>query len=847
MAKKIGKVLIGTIIILVFLAGISALIATPIIRRTAKRSFPIVKGEIQISGLDGPVRIYRDGYGIPHIYASTHHDLFFSQGYVHAQDRFWQMDFWRHMGSGRLAELVGKPMLETDKFLRTLGWERVAQQELELLSPDQQAVLEAYSAGVNAYISEIKGSDLSLEYLFLGILNAGYQPPPWTPLNSLTWGKAMAWDLRSNLDSEIDRAKLLKTLPRNQVEFIHPPYPTDHPFIVPEPSSENETDQQGSVPDNPEPPYLTESIWPEITQSMEKIQTDLEILDQITGGGFEGIGSNSWVVHGDLTDTGKPYLVNDPHLSSQMPSIWYEVGLHCQEKTEKCQMDVAGFSFAGVPGVVIGHNDHIAWGLTNVGPDVMDLYIEKTNPEHPTQYLTPEGWIEMESILEVIQIAGSDPIDHQVHLTNHGPIIGSEYDLDDFDQTTGLAIPENYALALRWTALEPSCVFCAMWDINLATNWKEFRQAAAQFVVPSQNLIYADIKGNIGYQMPGNIPIRVEGHDGMLPVPGWNGAYDWQGYIPFEELPKSFNPSAGYIVTANNAVVGTDYPYLISEEWNQGFRAQRIVDLLEEAPKPITISMLKAMQGDNFDQIAPVLVPEILKLSFSDPELTAAQEILLGWNYQADLDSAPAALFMTFWQNLVTNTLQDNLPDYYHVGVGSASKELIRQLVNQPENPWWNDTSTPERETMAAIFKLTFEESYRELKKGLGKDPYSWQWGELHTITFQNQVMSSFPFVNKFFNRGPFPAAGGNEIVNATGWDPDNPYVIDWLPSMRMIVNMSDLSNSLSVHTTGQSGHAYHPHYIDMADLWRNIYYHPMLWEIDHIQRQAESLLILTP
>jgi len=530
-----------------------------------------------------------------------------------------------------------------------------------------------------------------------------------------------------------------------------------------------------------------------------------------------------------------------------MPSIWYEVGLHCSEKTEECQMDVAGFSFAGVPGVVIGHNDHIAWGLTNVGPDVMDLYIEKTNPDQPTQYLTPDGWVEMESIVEVIQIAGDDPIEHQVYLTNHGPIIGSEYDLEDFDQTTGLAIPENYALALRWTALEPSCVFCAMWEINLAKNWEEFRQAASHFVVPSQNLIYADIDGNIGYQMPGNIPIRIEGHDSMLPVPGWNGDYDWQGYIPFEELPYSFNPPSGYIVTANNAVVGPDYPYLIAEEWNRGFRAQRIVNMLEEAPKPISISMLKAMQGDNYDQIAPVLVPEILKLNFSDPDLEAAQRILVGWNYQADMDSAPASLFMTFWQNLVTNTMQDNLPDDFNVGVGSTSKEIIRQLVTQPENPWWNDSSTPERETMVDIFKLTFEESYRELKKDFGKDPTAWQWGDLHTITFENQVMSSFPFVNKFFNRGPYSAAGGNEIVNATGWDPSNPYVIDWLPSMRMIVNLNDLSNSLSIHTTGQSGHAYHSHYIDMADLWRNIYYHPMLWDIDHIKRQAESLLILNP
>ena len=846
MAKRIGKVIIGTFILLIFLAAITALITPSLVRRTAKRSFPLVDGEIQIAGLDGPVRIYRDGYGIPHIYASTHHDLFLSQGFVHAQDRFWQMDFWRHTGSGRLAEMMGKPMLETDKFLRTLGWERVAQQELDLLSPEEVAILEAYSAGVNAYISTTTGTDLSLEYLFLGLLNSGYEPPPWTPLNSLTWSKAMAWDLRANLDTEIDRAKLLKDLPRNQLEFIYPPYPEDHPYIVPGYSNGKETDKQESSLETPYS-YLSDSIWQQVTDSLEDFKTSAANLDRITGGGFEGIGSNSWAVHGDLTDTGKPYLVNDPHLGAQMPSIWYEIGLHCIEKTEACQLDVAGFSFSGVPGVIIGHNDHIAWGFTNVGPDVMDLYIEKTNPENPTQYLSPDGWLEMESVLEVIQVAGEDPVEHEVLLTNHGPVIGSVYGLDDFNQSTGLAIPENFALALKWTALEPSCIFCSIWELNLASNWDEFRAAASQFAVPSQNLLYADIEGNIGYQMPGNIPIRVDGHDGMLPVPGWNGDYEWQGYIPFEELPFLLNPAEGYIVTANNAVVGPAYPYLIAEEWNRGFRAQRIVDMLEAAPKPINIGTLKEMQADNYDQMAAVLVPEILKLDFSDPELRAAQQILLGWDYQADIDSAPAALFMAFWQNLVANTMQDNLPDDYHVGVGSTAKEIFRQLVNQPENPWWNDSATSEREVMVDILRLTFEDSYKELKKEYGKDPNNWRWGELHTITFHNQVMSSFPFIKRFFNRGPFLAAGGNEIVNATGWDPGNPYVIDWLPSMRMIVNLNDLANSLSIHTTGQSGHAYHPHYIDMADLWRNIYYHPMLWDPDHIQRQSESLLILSP
>lgn len=847
MAKKIGKIAIIVFVILTLVGGSAVLFGPPFINNKARQSFPVTEGELTAPGLDGEVQIYRDGYGVPHIYATSHHDLFFAQGYIHAQDRFWQMDFWRHLGAGRLSELLGKSMLDTDKFLRTLGWERVAQQELDLLGKEEIGILEAYSAGVNTYLRQNSGASLSLEYYFLKLINKDYQPDPWTPLNSLTWGKAMAWDLRSNLDTEIERALLLKTLPRNQLEFLYPDYPSDHPLIVPGFSIPK---QQNSWYTDPDPVVNTlssENLADDLVPLLSRLQTSTEALDQLTGGGSESVGSNSWAIHGDLTDTGKPYLANDPHLASQMPSIWYEVGLHCLEKNENCQLEVAGFSFAGVPGVIIGHNDRIAWGFTNVGPDVMDLYIEKVDPENPTRYLTPDGWKEMEVVQETIQVAGGDPVELEVHLTQHGPVIGEVYGLEDFAEESGLAIPEGYALALRWTALEPSCIFCSIWNINLANNWEEFREAAKGFTVPSQNLLYADIKGNIGYQMPGNIPIRVEGHDGTLPVPGWNGDYEWQGYIPFEQLPHVLNPKEGYIVTANNAVVGRDYPYLISDEWSYGFRAQRIVNLIKDAPGPINLTYLKRMQGDNYDALAAVLVPFLLDERTTDPDLQAAQDILRGWDYRANLDSAPAALYMVFWENLVKNTLQDNLPDDFQVGVESRAKEIIRRMVSEPNNPWWDDPSTSDREYMADILHLTLKESYRELGKELGKDASSWQWGALHTLTFRNSVMDSFPIIRKVFNQGPFPTSGGSAIINATGWDIEDPYQVDWLPSMRMIVDLNDLTNSLSIHTTGQSGHAYHPHYIDMADLWRKIYYHPMLWDTDQVERQAESLLILTP
>ena len=846
MAKRFGRAAFTILLAIGILIGAAALIGPPVIRNQAKKSFPMVDGELRIPGLEGEVRIYRDAYGIPQIYASSHHDLFFAQGYVQAQDRFWQMDFWRHQGAGRLSELLGKSMLETDKFLRTLGWERIAQEELDLLGEDEKAILDAYAAGVNAYLEGAAGSELSLEYYFLNLINKDYQPAPWTPLNSLTWAKAMAWDLGGNLNTEIDRAILLDTLPRNQLEFIYPDYPEDHPTIISDFELSTFETRTAMTADHQLTPEPRTAINPLLVPVFKRLQGRLAELDQITDRGA-GIGSNSWAVSGDRTDTGLPYLVNDPHLGAQMPSIWYEIGLHCQEITDTCQLNVSGFSFAGTPGVIIGHNDHIAWGLTNVGPDVMDLYIEKINGENPNQYLTPEGWTDMETVTEIIQVAGEEAVEHQVHLTQHGPLIDSVYGLEDFGEESGLAIPENYALALQWTALEPSCIFCSVWEINLASNWEEFREAAKKFAVPAQNLLYADIEGNIGYQMPGKIPIRVKGHDGMLPVPGWNGDYEWQGYIPFQELPYTLNPSQGYLVTANNAVVDENYPYLITGQWNYGFRAKRIVSLLESAQNPISVNYLKKMQGDNYDEMAALLVPLILAQNYTDPDLQAAQDLLAGWDYQAHQESSPAALFMVFWQHFVEQITADNLPDDFRIGVDSRAKEIIRQLINQPQNPWWDDKSTPERESLKDILQRSLKESYQELSKSQGKDPAAWQWGELHTITFQHQVMNSLPFVRNFFNRGPFQTSGGCDIVNATGWNPDNPYQVDWLPSMRMIIDLSNLDNSISIHTTGQSGHAYHPHYIDMAELWRKIYYHPMPWDPRRIQSQAQSLLILQP
>ena len=804
---------------------------------TARRSFPQTDGKIQLSGLDGPVDVTRDNMGIPHIYAASLHDLFMAQGYVHAQDRFWQMDFWRHIGSGRLSEMFGEAQVETDTFLRTLGWRQVAEQELATFDPESVAILDAYAEGVNAYLADHQGTAISLEYGILKILTPAYKPEPWTPVNTLTWAKAMAWDLGGNMDSEVERAILLKTLTPEQVAELFPAYPADHPVIIPE------MGQAATIPSDGR--SLPDLDW-------ASVQRRFSALDALLGPSGAGIGSNSWAVSGSLTATGMPLLANDPHLTIQMPSIWYQIGLHCRPVSAACPFEVAGFSFAGVPGVVIGHNQNIAWGFTNTGPDVMDLYIEKINPDNANQYEYNGQWVDMTLRTETIAVGGGKPVSLTVRSTRHGPIISDTYGkLADFTTKAGVTLPENYAISLRWTALEPSTIFQAIWGFNKAANWDDFRQAASKFTTPAQNLLYADVQGNIGYQMPGNIPIRKNG-DGRLPVPGWTDEYEWTGTIPFEKLPTVFNPSKGYIVTANNAVVGADYPYLISTDWDYGFRANRIVNMIENAPGPIDIATIQKMQGDSYDANAATLVPVLAKLAFQPgtPNQAVALDLLKNWDTQARMDSAPAAVFEIFWKNLLDDTFNDDLPKDYWPEGGSRWIEVMRNIVKQPDSFWWDDKSTTDKvERRDDILVRAFTEAVAEIEQLQGKDSAKWNWGDLHTATFVNQTLgkSGIAPIEALFNRGPFRVNGGDAIVNATGWNATLGYSVDWLPSMRMIVDLGNLSNSVTVHTTGESGHAYHPHYIDMADLWRNIQYYPMVWDEQAITTATEAHLRLLP
>lgn len=881
--KKIGKI-IGTalivLLILVIVAGAAGLYYFKgyLPNTVAKKSFPQVDGELKVEGIESQVDIYRDQMGIPHIYASNQHDLFFAQGFVHAQDRFWQMDFWRHIGSGRLAEMFGEGQVETDMFLRTLGWRQVAEQEYLQLSPNAKAIIDAYTEGVNAYLKDHTDEALSLEYAILNILNPAYVIEAWTPIHSLTWGKAMAWDLGGNMSEEITRAMLMKTLTAEQLADLYPPYPEDYPVIVPT-IGENVSNLESQVGESSSFAYQGS------TSDLEKVAKNIEALKAILGGGGSGIGSNSWVIAGKLTTTGKPLLANDMHLAIQMPSIWYENSLHCLPRNEACPFEVTGFSFAGVPGVVAGHNNYLAWGFTNLGPDVQDLFIEKVNPDNPNQYEVDGKWVDFETRSETIQVSGGDAVTISVRLTRHGPVVSDTYgSLKDeaegegaepgnyqeiskdstsayagatsqpgqtFRDKVGIELPENYVVALSWTALNPETPFEALWGFNIAQSWEEFREAARHWSVPAQNLVYADVDGNIAYQTPGNIPIRKQG-DGSVPVPGWNSEYDWSGFIPFEELPYVLNPQSGYVVTANNQANPRDYPYLISKSFNYGQRAARIVEMIETAPGKIDMAYIQQMHGDSYSLNAEALVPVLLNVEL-ETELAAIRDQYLGaWDYQERADSASATLYEAFWWGLLADTFNDDLPKGFWPGGGSEWVEIVRRLVEQPDSSWWDDKNTTEVvEKRDDIFAMAFSEAVncQQCIEMFGKDISKWKWGELHAATFRNGTLgnSGIGLIEDLFNRGPFITGGGESLVNATSWAVGLSFEVIWLPSEREIVDLGDLDNSIATHTTGQSGHAYHPHYDDMAPLWAEVSYAPMWWDMESVINDSEGHLVLMP
>ncbi|MET7328723.1 penicillin acylase family protein [Nonomuraea sp. NPDC005650] len=810
-----------------------ALVLAGVVVYTVRKSFPQVDGSLRLPGLTGNVEIYRDKYGIPHIYADTAEDLFTAQGFVHAQDRFYEMDFRRHLTAGRLSELFGKATVENDKAIRTMGWRKVAEEELSELSQDTRSYLDAYAKGVNAWLSaNPNASDRSLEYSILKIQNGGYTPEKWTAADSVAWLKAMAWDLRSNMEDEIDRALALTKLPRERVEQLYPGYPYDRhsPIVTQGTIDRGRFDQQA------EPQTRASRAIAQAAKTLDAVPNTMGTEDR------EGIGSNSWVISGEYTASGKPLLANDPHLSPQMPSVWYQAGLHCRKVTEACPYDVTGFTFSGVPGVIIGQTDKIAWGFTNLGPDVADLFLEQVQGD---TYLYKGQQLKLETRQEKIKVAGGAPVTITVKSTRHGPLIN---DVISAAKPSG----EANAVALQWTALTPGRSADAIFALNKAGDWQEFKAAAALFEVPSQNLVYADTTGKIGYQAPGRIPVRQKG-DGTWPVPGWTGEYDWMtAPIPYDQLPSVEDPADGFIVTANNAVIDPKrYKPLLTMDWANGYRSERIRERIKAAIKkgPIDAATMSSIQQDTYNGFAETLIPALMRVDLAGPS-GEARQLLKTWDRTQGLDSTPAAYFNAVWRQVLMLTFDDDLPEAARPAGGDRWYEVVRRLLDTPDDPFWDDVTTKNiKETRDDILRQALASAYQELSDRLGPEVKSWRWGDLHQLELVNGSLgtSGIAPVEALFNRGPLAVAGSKDAVNATGWNVQKGYAISAVPSMRMVVDLSDTDKSQWINLTGASGHAFHDNYWDQAEIWAKGDLLPMYAKPESIKKAAVHTLKLTP
>ena len=816
-----------------------------------RRPLPQTTGELELAGLESEVTVIRDDHGIPQLYGDSVEDLMRAQGFVHAQERFYEMDVRRHVTSGRLSELFGEDALETDTFIRTMGWRNVAEQELALIQPETRTALEAYADGVNAYVESRSPGQLAVEYTVLRAGGLDYRPEPWTPVDSLAWLKAMAWDLRGNMTDEIDRALALADHTPAQVAELYPPYPYDQNAPIVDQGAVVdgvfEQDATGTDTRLPQRPSYDGAAG----DTLRGLRAGLERLPALLGRG-DGIGSNSWVVDGEHSSTGAPLLANDPHLGVSLPGVWMQMGLHCRTVSADCPLDVAGFTFSGVPGVVIGHNADIAWGFTNLGPDVSDLYLER---------IVGEGWRHdgkvrpLRTRTETIKVRDGDDVEITVRSTAHGPLLS---DVSEDFREIGEVAPTDHTVArgdgfgvsLAWTALEPSATADAILALDTATDWESFRTAAEQFAVPAQNLVYADREGHIGYQAPGRIPIRKSGNDGYLPAEGWRADDDWTGdYVPFDGLPSLLDPDEGFIVTANQAVAGADYAYHLTDDWDRGYRAQRIRDLLEEEGE-LSVAEMADLQLDARNPLAPVLVPHLLEQDLPPGYYGAGQDLLREWDFQQDVDSAAAAYFNVVWSNVLERTFHDDLPEAIWPDGGQRWIAAMSGLLGKPANPWWDDVTTEDvRETRDDILRVAMRDARDELTSRQALDANDWSWGRLHRLDLENQTLgtSGIGAVEWLVNRGPWEAAGGGSHVNATGWDAAEGYEVTAAPSMRMVVSLADFDDSRWINLTGVSGHPFSDHYTDQTDLWAEGETLPWAFSADAVEEAGDDLLTLVP
>jgi penicillin amidase len=781
------------------LAGLAVLVALALLgaRWYIGRAAPDYGRGASLAGLGAPVEVWRDSLGVPHLWAAGEADLYRAMGYVHAQDRLWQMELFRRMADGRMAEVMGASLVSSDRFLRTLGMGRAAAEAERGLDAGTRALLQAYADGVNAWITGHPGP-LPPEFLALR-----FRPEPWTVRNSLAIGKVMAWDLADwTTGLELQRAADL--LGDGHLRELRPSYPAWGPTTL-----GADARWQGGPGAAPRPAATVAGV------SVPRIPDAAAwLLDGVSA----ARASNAWVIGGARTKSGKPILANDTHLALRAPGVWYLAALHGGG------VDVAGMTIPGMPMVVIGHGKTVAWGFSNAMVDDVDFFVEQVDSANPSRYRTKEGWAEFQARDEKIRVKGGATVVHRVRSTAHGPVIS------DVEKRAGSRV-----LAMRWTAQDPSTEVQALRGMNRARNAAEFTAALAAFNNPHQNVVFADAEGNIGYRLAGRVPVRASG-DGVMPVPGWTGEGEWTRYLSFDEHPSVLNPAEGFLVTANNRQAGPAYPHRIASRWADPYRAMRIRELLGGA-RGLTAADVGRQQMDLRDLFARRYLPHAVRAAelAGDP---ATARLLRGWNGVAGADSRAAPVFYAWFEVLRVRVGSDE----YRKERSYFPDQALAAVLDQGGSPWVDDVSTPEVETLDAL-------SASALRKAV-TDVAGRTWGEM-VQTRMDHPLGAVSWLDRALglNVGPFPAAGSHNTVAVSAFSPRRlPFTSAFGPSQRHVVDLGAVdAEGGFILPAGQSGIPTSRHYRDQSAMWREGRLWPVPLDRARAEARAVHRMTLTP
>jgi len=760
-------------------------------------------GTVAAKGLGSAVAVYRDTRGIPHIFAAGEMDAYFALGYVHAQDRLWQMDSMRRFGAGKLAEILGARALRSDKFMRTLGLERLAREQFNGLPPETRGALESYALGINAWRQYHSGA-LPPEFLLLR-----YTPEPWRAQDSLLWGKIMALRLSRNWRGELLRLGLLGTLTIRQLKDM---WPLEGPGDLRAGESAKQAHALPHVSPKAALGLAAIAPWP------------------VT---LPNGASNAWVVGGRRTRSGKPILANDPHLGFTAPIIWYLARIVTPE------LQISGVTVPGVPFTILGHNQHVAWAMTSGQADVQDVFLEKLDPAAGNRYLAPGGTMAFETRREIIQVRDSEPVSLVVRKTRHGPVVS---DLGAPWAGAGAGT----VMALSATNLQPGDrTSQAIHEVNRATGWEAFKKGLSNFHAPVQNFLFADVDGNIGFHMAGRIPIR-RGGDGWLPAPGWDGKNDWTGEVPFTALPQAFNPPSGMFINANNRIVGDSYPYFLSNKWEPSYRADRIRELLT-SPEPQTMAGTAAIQADTLSLMARSLLPRLLAFGPKTARQEKVFRLLGQWRGHMTRTRSEPLIFSAWLRELNRALYADELGPRFR-RFWTLRPRFVGRILSQRQE-WCDIVDSAPVEDCESVSLSALDTALDGLESKFGADMAKWRWGAAHKAAFRSPVLANIPFIGAQASL-EVETDGGNYTVNRGAShinDGKSPFAHIHGPGFRAIYDLSDLNNSRFMTATGQSGNPLSPHYADNLEDWRNNKYVTLATPRRELEKKAVSVLRLVP